>query len=293
MPLVVLIPTGDLEYHALKPSLERLFPAAAFEVRPKEKRRDGFTHRDVKTIPVQSSRITEVELLANALVASVEPGRRSVPADFAYVVEDLELVNDHQPDQVVRVFREAVERHLQTFPWPTAKAGQRAYDRVRERCSFHLFRPMTEAYFFGEPDALRRAGAQTGPQLPADPDLEAFRATDAAFLQLPPDGRPKNDRRIIDMPDRERHPKSYLHYLCDPTLVDHRRRYRETQGGAAALRDLDWSQVLSTPPHCPFLHALLDDLAYALAQPLPFVSQAHAHPLTRFPGPANPLLRNI
>ena len=159
------------------------------------------------------------------------------------------------------------------FPGQPLKRARRAYDRVRERCSFHLFRPMTEAYFFGEQDALRRAGAQTAAQLPAGFDLEAFRTADAAFLQLPPDGRAKNDRRIIDMPDRERHPKSYLQYLCDPTLADHRRRYRETHGGAAALRDLDWPQVLSTPPHCPFLHAFLDDLAFALNQPLPFVDK--------------------
>jgi hypothetical protein len=61
----------------------------------------------------------------------------------------------------------------------------------------------------------------------------------------------------------------------------------------AVLRDLDWQQVLSPPPHCPFLHAFLDDLGEALNQPLSFVSQAHADPLTRHPGPQNALLRNI
>jgi hypothetical protein len=287
MPLVVLIPTGSLERLALKPSLERLFPSASFEVRPKGRHLNSFTHRDVTTIPVGGPMTTEVEESAEALVAAVEPGRKDVPADYACVVEDLELANDHQPDQVVRVFRDGVERHLNSFLWPTAQGRRRAFDRVRERCSFHLFRPMTEAYFYGEPDALRRAGAVQPPQL-HHADLERFQIADQPYLQIP-DGR---FRQVADMPHRRHHPKCYLHYLCDPTLADRRRRYRETQAGAAALRDLDWQQVLAQAPHCPFLHAFLDDLAEALNQKLPFVDQARACPLTRYLGAQRCLLRN-
>jgi hypothetical protein len=112
-------------------------------------------------------------------------------------------------------------------------------------------------------------------------------------LHLPPDTRPKAERRIIDMPHRERHPKSYLHYLCDPTLADSRQRYKETKGGAAALRDLDWQQVVAAPPHCPFLHAFLDDLAWAVNLPRPFVAAWKAHPLTQFRGGQQLLLRNL
>ena len=43
------------------------------------------------------------------------------------------------------------------------------------------------------------------------------------------------------MPAREFHPKCYLRYLCDPTLTDKRKRYRETDQGVAVLRSLDWS----------------------------------------------------
>jgi hypothetical protein len=294
MPKVVLIPTGSMEHLALGPCLKRLFPRADFEARPLGGHLNGFTSTDVtRPVPPPAGPVQKAEdKLAALLVASVEPGQ-GAPADYACVLEDLELVNDHQPDEVRRVFRSAVERHLQAHQWPSLASRQKADDRLRERCSFHLFRPMTEAYFFGDPAALGRAGAVQPAQLPPDLDLEQFRTSDQAFLQRPPDARPKPERRIIDMPDRQRHPKSYLHYLCDPTLMDKKRKYKETAGGAAALRDLDWQQVLAAPPHCPFLHAFLDDLGCALNLPLPFLDAAKAHPLTKFPGGQHRLLRNL
>lgn len=288
MAQVVLIPTGRLEHAALAPALKRLFPDDDFIPRPKEKHLDGFTSTDVTRIVLGGPIRTNVEELAAELVASVSPGQRGRPADFAFVVEDLELVNDHQPDRVVQLFREAVERHIHKT-WSSQQAQARAVTLVQERCSFHLFRPMTEAYLFGDPAALQRAGAGQTPQLSATPDLEKFQTHDSAFLQIP--NGPFD--RIVDMPDRQRHPKSYLHYLCDPTLADKKRRYRETGGGVAALSQLDWQHVLVPPPHCPFLHAFLDDLAYALNHPLAFVSQAHTHTLTRFPSGKNRLLRNL
>ena len=95
------------------------------------------------------------------------------------------------------------------------------------------------------------------------------------------------------MPQREFHPKAYLRFLCDPTLSDRRKRYRETVNGVAALQSLDWACVLSSPPHCPFLHAFLDDLGQALNSPLPFTDMAHADPRARFPGPIDRVLRNL
>lgn len=288
MAQVVLIPTGRLEHTALASALKKLFSAHDFIPRPKDKHLDGFTSTDVMRITLGGSIRTNVEELAAELVASVSPGQRGKPADFAIVVEDLELVNDHQPDRVAQLFRESVKRHIR-MAWSSQQAQNRTLTLVRERCSFHLFRPMVETYFFGEPLALQRAGVTQTPQLPAALDLEGFQTTDAVFLQLP------NGQfdRLRDMPHRQRHPKSYLHYLCDPTLADKTRSYRETRGGIAALLDLDWEQVLASPPHCPFLHAFLDDLAYALKNPLGFINQAHSHPLTRFPGGKDRVLRNL
>lgn len=292
MPKVILIPTGRMEHAALGASLSALFPGVMFESDPPGVPLNGFTSTDVThaASPSRGRTPTSEDKLAARLVAAAARGRHGQGADVAVVIEDLELANDHQPEQVIRVFREAVQRHLSAWPWPSQKSRDLAYQRVRERCSFHLFRPMTEAYFFGEPGALQRAGAVHAAQLANPPDLEQFRSTDAAYLGLPAGSKP-----IKDMPHRQAHPKSYLDYLCDPTLANQSRRYAETVGGVAALGQLDWRQVLAMPPHCPFLHAFLDDLAFALNPnpPLSFVSQTHADPLTRYPGPPNALLRNI
>ncbi len=287
MARVVLIPTGSMEHAGLAPSLEQLFPGSVFLVEPPERHLDSFTSEDVTQAPVGPVPRNEDKLAAR-LVAAVDANQ---PPDFACVIEDLELKNDSHPDQVVKVFLAAVQRHLDQHPWPSQQRRQRAVNHLREFCSFHLFRPMTEAYFFGDHNALVRAKA-VGPAQLLNLDLEQFQTTDAAFLQLPPDPRPKKKRRLKNMPERQRHPKSYLHYLCDPTLQDKDKKYRETVEGVAALRELDWAMVLSAAPYCPFLHAFLDDLAESLNQPLAFVNKAHANPLLRFPGGQGRVLRN-
>ena len=81
---------------------------------------------------------------------------------------------------------------------------------------------------------MQRAGAAQPHQLPANLDLEQFRTVrssvpDSACLGLTRiDGNAQHASEF--------HPKSYLHYLCDPTLADRQRRYRETVNGVAALR---------------------------------------------------------
>ncbi len=291
MPVVVLIPTGKLEHAALATALAHIFSDAAFDTRPHDEHLDGFTSNDVTKITLGRQPQSSVEVLAATLVASIVPGRRGEVADYAMVVEDLELKNDHQPERVIDVFREAVRCHVLNN-WNSQHKQDRVFDEIRKRCSFHLFRPMTEAYFFGEPRALDRAGAIEAAKLSVAPDLEQFQTNDVAFLELPAETRPKKHRRIVDMPERHRHPKSYLHYLCDPTLTDPNKKYSEIKGGVAALQELDWEQVMAGAPHCPFLHSLLDDLSFALNRPLPFIAKNHAEPRTRFDRP-NLLLRNV
>ena len=263
-----------------------VFPDHTFVGHPPERHVDGFTSCDVAVFdtappgPVP----TNLDELAATLVNAVLPGRRGQRIDFAYVVEDLELCNQGHPELVLRLFRDAVDNYIRRT-WP--QQSDRIFTRVREQCSSYLFRPMTEAYFFGDATALQRAGVSRPHQLPADHDLENFRTIDEEFLALPATSR------ITDMPDREFHPKCYLRYLCDPTLTDRRRRYRKTAQGVAALRELDWSDVLGPSPHCPFLHAFLDDLGEALNSPLPFVNSAHADSRVRFPGPNDRILRNL
>ena len=148
-------------------------------------------------------------------------------------------------------------------------------------------------------------GAIEPHELPANLDLEQFRTIDQAYLSLPawtnlnvdPPARYRttdmSKKHIVDMPEREFHPKSYLNYLCDPTLTDRRRRYRETVNGMDALKTLDWESVVSSPPRCPFLHAFLDDLGEALNRPLTFIDRLAADQRARFPGPTDRILRNL
>ena len=286
MSTIALIPTGKMEHAALGAALGRLFPDHCFIVRPPEMNLDGFTSRDVSPLVAATAGPvpTSLDELAKELVNSILPSRRGRSINYAYVVEDLELCNQHQPELVLRIFRDAVEGYIHRT-WPQQSAP--IFAAIRERCSFHLFRPMTEAYFFGEAAALQRANAVQEAKLPANLDLEHFYTTDPDYLNFP------SCDRITDMPMRQNHPKAYIHFLCDPTLSNKKLKYRESQNGVQALSLLDWEQVLSAPPHCPFLHAFLDDLGAALDSPLPFVNAAHPDERVRFPGPQNRLLRNL
>ena len=287
MAVVALIPTGSMEHLALAPSLKRIFPNHMFVVRPAEGHMDGFTSCDLSrpTNPSPKDVPTNLQKLASTLVNSIYPGRHKERIDFAYVVEDLELFNHAHPEIALAQFREAVKQYIEKV-WQ--QQTDDPFNRVREQCSFHLFRPMTEAYFFGDPEALNRANVQRISQLPVDVDLEQFRTIDQTYLELPP-----NTKNIKDMPQREIHPKSYIQFLCDPTLSDKNLRYRETHNGKDALESLNWELVLQHPSRCPFLTAFLDDLSWALDCHLPFVDSENADPRVRVFGSQNRILRNL
>ena len=284
---VTLITTGVCEERALALSLQRFFPSAEFTVL----RRDGFTSAALGPAPaVGGPDRSNLEKLVAEMIALIEPGQRGAPADWVFAVDDLELCNATQPTRVVAHLASAVRAHLANTPWPTLRSQQRATERARERCSFHLLAPMLEAYFFGEPAALVRAGAVRAPivQHPAG-DLEQFTATDAAYL-----GRATDPEVVWAKPtaaERTRHPKHYTQFLCDPAIAGTPRRsyYRETKAGAFALASLDWSQVLTHPSATQFAHAFMADLADALGVACPFAGVPH--PLTA-PGKLG-VLRNI
>ena len=152
---------------------------------------------------------------------------------------------------------------LSATAMPTTFPNERAElaGMVRERCSFHLFAPMLETYFFGEPAALRRAGTSAQPQL-LSPDVEAFETNDPAWL---PTCRDENARRADIAPwwRHERHPKHYLEHLVERDGGF----YTETAGGVRALRELDWNQTTATGS--AFARALFEDLASSLGVPNP------------------------
>jgi hypothetical protein len=266
-----LITTGRCEHRALAPSIARVFADRDVELRTLYAAPfDSLTSGRV-TYPAPVSRAPAlVDKLVDRIAA--EAGRRG-GCDLVLAIDDLELPNVATPEHVTRLVRDAALRCLGATP------THGALERFRGRCSFHLLCPMVEAYFFGEPAARARAGAARPAVLDPARHLEAFRAADADYL-----GAPDEPGHAWRTADRADHPKRYLRYLAGPGA------YRETRGGCAALRELDWAQVFAhPPPGIAFARSLFDDLADALGAPSPFPGPAH--PLTaRKPGG---VLRNL
>ncbi len=264
--IVQWIVTGQLERHALPHSLQRLFPELAFEA---PQLVDSVTSCDVATVTAGVS--SKLERFATAIVAAADPGRHGSPPDLVIAVDDVELVNLRQPARIAEHVREAIRRRVDVH-YSSAARRDRTREIVRTRCSFHLFCPMVEAYFFGEADALRRAGARRDAQLRDGRDLEDFETVDPAYLTAHPAS-----------PDAARNPKRYLAHLCEPE------RYRETQHGKAALATLDWPAVTHQPQATRLARSLLADLYEAIGRG---GVEGELHPATSRFGHRDNVLRN-
>jgi hypothetical protein len=289
MKTVKLIVTGDLEAAALHHALRRIFCDIELSIAVKL---DGFTSAELTEVPLLGGpTASDVEKLALKLVTEVEPGRRDRPPDMAILVDDLELCNQARPERAVAHVRRAVEHHLERLPWPSRASRDRACARIRERCSFHLLDPMIETYFFGEPAALVRAGAKRPSSVePRVTDLERFVTSDAAFLARP-DSLPGEELPPWARPQRARHPKHYLQFLCDPSGAV-RRAYQEVRDGSKALGSLAWEEVLKHQQHVRFLRSLILDIADRFDErEIALRFTGDAHPLT-WPGEGT-VLRNI
>lgn len=257
MKKVVLITTGDCEQLALGASLKRYFPGAEFESLP---RRESFTSSRVRASasrPVGPRALPAVvDRLAQAMIAVTDPGRDGNRPDLVIAVDDVEVVNLDQVDVVVAQLRQAVHRHLETFS-----------------C--------------GEADALQRAGARRPSKVDSlNIDVEDFTTTDEDFLSIP-DGK-----TYWAKANRQKHPKRYLEYLCDPegSPESAKLAYRETAGGVSALHRLDWSGSFSSENRARLARSLFADLALALDMENPFPGTCH--PLTPEPG-RDAVLRNL
>lgn len=292
MSRVALILTGDVERAALPEALGRVFPDVEFAALPHAPGAESFTSEVVKLIDAARA-TSNVRKQVQRMLESLFPRKRREAFDHIVLIDDVELKNDDNPAEIAKLVREAMRRELaEKYPNRSDVA-----QLVREKCSFHLFRTMIESYFFGDTAALTRAGAARPALVVQHLDRERFQTTDDDYLALP-DGVYRDRRGKLLIPHqhqepklRERHPKAYLRYLCDPSLSDPK-AYRETHEGAAALRELAWRQVIETSVNrCPFLTALLDDLGEALNQPLAWIDPTRAAPETRLK--PNGILRNI
>jgi hypothetical protein len=135
-------------------------------------------------------------------------------------------------------------------------AQERWATKLQKLASFHLLVPMAESYLFGERGAIVRAGGVPEFHLKND-DVEEFETDDP------------------DWTANVRHPKEYLRELVrrkDPATV-----YRETGGGANALRTLAWQTVVQGHGPAASLCALVEDLADALGVPSPLGGTAHVN----------------
>jgi hypothetical protein len=263
---VGLLVTGKCEEKALAESLGRIFPEARFELLD---RIESFTSADLRDVP-DSEVPTTLAKFARSIVAAVE----DEPPEMVVAIDDLELVNALHPELVGRRVRDAVRHHLETHDWSSEATRQRVVERVRKRCSFHLFAPMVEAYFFAEPEALTRAGAiRPAHASVSRVDLEDFLTDDPDYFQHP--AVPHQQRRKSwAIAERARHPKHYLRFLCEPAnpLTD---RYVETRGGASALNQLAWGQVFAHADHVRLARSLFEDIALALGVEHPFPGESH------------------
>ena len=276
MPRIKLIVTGDMEKAALHESLRRLFPS----------QKDGEDvvwetprklHCATSGHPLSPGGAPSTMMLELAQTMLAEAGipKKGPPADLVVVIDDVELGNLGQEAVIVEHFRKALTHKLDKYETATR---DRYRLLLRERCSFHLLRPMVESYLFGDAEALLVAGVAAGvsPKLRAS-DVEQFEAHDPEWL---PTCRAENERRKAIAPwwRHELHPKHYLGHLTQRSSVF----YEETDHGKRALRGLDWAGVPKLPVEAPLIRSLFEDLAdwFGVSSPLgPGVPDPRLYPL--------------
>jgi hypothetical protein len=276
---VQLVVTGDMEQLALGLSLERILSTAGGDVQFLRPRKLG--DGAITTCPLPALATprtpTTVTRMAKALVTETLSGRTGSAPDLVVGIDDLELANIHQPHVVVAWIRRAIDEEV-TARYPSRDAAERIKTVLRERCSFHLLVPLVEAYLFGEPAALARAGVASGVAVHRlGADVESFETNDPAFL---PRAAAENAKKAaLGAPwwREERHPKRYLEFLVESSGA---LLYDETVEGVRALRTLDWPRVASSSALL-FARALFEDISdlLGISNPLgPGICSSHTYP---------------
>lgn len=269
MVQVRLLVTGDMEVKSLADSLKAQFPAERLGKDVtwlKPRRSPCATSHRLRAGADPSKPMLD---LARAMLAEVIAGRQGIPVDLVVVVEDVEIDNLGQEDIVADHFRRAVEIELaeRERNWDM-RTRERNRQRVRDCCSFHVLRPMPEAYFFGDPLALQRAGlAPHAHQLRHATDVEKFEVTDTSWLPQCQEMNQRHAQAGRAWWRHECHPKEYLQHLL---TLNNRPAYDETSHGAAALATLNWRIVPKVEADAIFVRALFEDLAdwFYVASPI-------------------------
>lgn len=300
-----------MELHGLERCLGRLYPGHELEVVEAERDPhdrpvpfDGFTSSALPTpLRMPEDPPTNLSKLVQAMAAELEPGRVGKRADLCIVLDDLELANVERPERVVAAIRHEIRLHLEQLHQRRPTLVARVAQALLDRGSFHFAVPMIEAWLFADPASVDVAGIPSDrvPRLTKGRDPEQFStddpeytvATDAECIAM---SRKRRNRRAAWMrPDRLRHPKAYLSWLCrDPSARDCT-NYHETDGGAAALQRLDWPTVVRQPHHMRYARSLLADMADVLGRWPSVIPQGgdEAHLTSIRHAPRERVLRNM
>jgi hypothetical protein len=181
--------------------------------------------------------------MAKALIAEAESYPHRETADLVVGVADLELANMHQPEVVVAWVKRGVNEAI-SRKFPSMVAAERAKERVRNRCSFHLLVPMVEAYFFGERAAFTRVGIPEAATIHRrGEDVEDFETDDPEFLPVCVERNATKASVGCPWWREERHPKHYVELLVEREG----QIYTDTVGANALTlrRRLQWATVIA------------------------------------------------
>lgn len=256
MTRIRLFVTGKTE-EVLDRAFTDLFPMGSFE-----------TATDLVGAGFTGSRLNgarPTQRAQEALGILVGAVQRNGGADYAILVDDLELQNVGNATGVTEYFRNAASALART-------CSESTVNRLRRRVSVHVVAPMIEAYFFADRAALTAGGLApsispiVGPGAP-----EEFYTTDPAFLAPAaenPQALETRKRTVEQWRSAMRcvHPKHYLMYLLERSGC----HYAEVDQGRAALRALDLRTAWSLRgSRWGLLGALVDDVADMLDVPSP------------------------
>lgn len=295
MVRIKLIVTGDMEKAALHKSLQKFFP----------NQRDGkqviwdvprgplpcATSNRLRALAPNSSPSKPMIELAKAMIAEAIAGKTGQPADLVMVIDDVELENLDQEAVIAEHFRAAVNEVFR-LKSHDSKTEDRFRSELQQKCSFHLLKPMVEAYLFGDPAALGLAGVPNGvnPCLVHPTDVEQFESSDSLWLPICHAENERKQQQNKHWWRNERHPKRYLEHLTERGHVT----YEETTHGKDALIALDWGQVPKCQPDVPIVRSLFEDLSDWFCIPSPISGKTHPNFWPeRTVNRANLLLRNM
>jgi hypothetical protein len=257
---IKLIVTGDMERQALAESLRRCFPSQ------KSDGDDVLWERPRKLNCATSNRLplnpmtvsTQMKAMARAMIDEAIDGKTGHPADLVIAIDDVEVANLGQEALIGEHFRLACQEALDDKA-SSAQTRARYAQIVQARCSFHLLRPMVEAYIFADAAALSEAGVQNpiAPMLRHPNDVEEFEVADPSWL---PQCQLANGSKRMQHPwwREECHPKRYLEHLVRQSSGG---SYDETDQGRRALLNLHWASAAAMPTGISLLRALFEDIS--------------------------------